>query len=296
MNDSIKLSVIIVSWNVAEQIERCLLSIDKYLSKINKEVIVIDNNSTDQTKDLIKQRFPGVKLIINSINKGFAAANNQGAQIAQGEYFLILNPDTEFIDESLGSALAFMDQQQNIGICGINIINRDQSDQLSIRPFPDLYSQIITLGKLNNIWPQLNKHYLSINFDYHQSQSVASISGACFLIERKVWSQLNGFEEHFLIWFEEVDLCYRCQQSGLTVYYYAPACIIHDGAQSFSQLLPWAKQKLFNRSLLYYFRQHQPGWQLIILRLLLPFNYLLTILQTLVSTTKNVYTIVRSKN
>lgn len=296
MKDLIKISIIIVSWRVPMALERCILSIKKYLSSSPHEIIVIDNNSNDQTVEILQKKYPDVRLIINQTNLGFALANNIAASQANGEYLLILNPDTEFIDNSIEQAIDYCDSHQEVGICGINIINRDLSNQLSVRPLPNLYSQIITLLKLNNIFPFINKKYLSRNFNYNLNQVVDSISGACFLIKKDLWLKLKGFDENYFIWFEEVDLCYRCKMLGYLVYYYASARVIHDGAQSFTQIMPKEKQKVFNHSLLYYFAKNKPCWQKYILQLVLPLNWLLTLIQSLFPTNKNVYNSIRSKN
>ncbi|MFW0837768.1 MAG: glycosyltransferase family 2 protein [Candidatus Komeilibacteria bacterium] len=284
-----ELSIIIVSWNVAQDLRACLLSIQKFVH-IDYEVIVVDNASDDDTVHMIRHDFPMVKLIVNKSNVGFAAANNQALTKATGKYILWLNPDTEFRDDhSVVGALNFLKNQPQIGILGINVRNSDGSQQICVRRYPTLGSQLLTLLKLNTVLPVLNSRYLALDFDYSRSQTVDSIIGACMFMPRQTALSLQGFDEHFFIWFEEVDLCKRVQKFGQHVYYYADSTVIHHGGQSFSQWLTKDKQKQFNRSLLYYFSQHCPRWQLWLLYFILPINFILTTLQSILKIKKSAY-------
>ncbi len=284
-----KLSIIIVSWNVKQYLEQCLQSLYKYYN-FDFEVIVVDNASTDNTVEFLRTNFPAVKLIVNSANQGFARANNQGAALAQGENLLFLNPDTEFIDDqSLPAALAYLASAPEVKLVGWQVLNPDRRNQVAVRPWPTLYSQIITLLKLNNLWPRLNQSYHAQGFDYTQTQAVDSVLGACLLMRRADFLEFKGFDEAYHIWFEEVDLCRRIWDKGGKVMYYSKARIIHYGGQSFRQVLTRARQKIFNRSLLIYWRRYQPRWQLYALYFFLPLNYLLTSLQGILRIRKNDY-------
>lgn len=288
-----KLSIIIVSWNVQKYLRQCLESLFKYYD-FEFEVIVVDNASVDETVMMLKRDWPQVKLIANQTNNGFARANNQGTAIAQGEYLLFLNPDTEFIDsQSLVSALDYLSNRSEVGLLGWQVLNTDRTNQVAVRRFPSLYSQIITLLKLNNLWPALNKRYYARDFDYQQTQVVDSILGACMLMRVKDFINLGRFSEDYYIWFEEVDLCRRVWDKGQKVMYYNKAQIVHHGGQSFTQMLSRGRQKIFNHSLLIYWRLHQPRWQLYILYLFVPLNYLLTYLQDILKIKKNDYQVIK---
>ena len=113
-----KLSIIIVSWNVEKDLENCLNSIYKYQPSYPFEVIAIDNASTDGTIDFAEKNFPHVRIIANHSNRGFAAANNQGIKASQGQYILLLNPDTIVHENSFDTLIRFMDENENIGVCG----------------------------------------------------------------------------------------------------------------------------------------------------------------------------------
>ncbi|MCR4280505.1 MAG: hypothetical protein NUV82_03720, partial [Candidatus Komeilibacteria bacterium] len=171
-------------------------------------------------------------------------------------------------------------KDNDAGAVGVRVENTDGSQQICVRKFPSLYSEIITLLKLNSIIPALNRSYLQLDFDYDKTQPVDSVIGAFMLMSRELYLTGGGFDESYFIWFEEVDLCRRLTTAGRPVWYCASAKIVHHGGQSFSQLATGQRQELFNKALLNYAARHQPGWQYFILRrLILPVNRLLTGIQ-----------------
>ncbi|MFH1667993.1 MAG: glycosyltransferase family 2 protein [Candidatus Komeilibacteria bacterium] len=283
-----KLSIIIVSWNIATYLDQCLASLFKYCY-FDYEIIVVDNASSDQTVAMVKKKYPTVKLIINEVNQGFARANNQGVDQSAGDFLLFLNPDIELIDNSLEKAISYLANHQQIGMLGVNVLNSDQTNQISVRKLPSLYSQLITLLKLNNIIPSLNQKYFQKDFDYHKTQQVESIIGACMLIKRTVYEAIGRLDNDYFVWFEEVDLCLRLNQRNLPVYYFAETKIIHHGKQSFKQMMTLSRQALFNRSMLIYFKKHRPWSQFMLLVILLPLNYLLTFIQQILNIQKRDY-------
>ena len=131
-----KLSIVIVSWNVREDLIRCMRSIDENKPSCAFEIIIVDNASTDGTVDMIKNCFSELKLITNQQNRGFAAANNQAIEQSQGEYVLLLNPDTIIHPKSLDILVEFMDSNEDVGACGPKLLNSDGSNQDSVRCFP----------------------------------------------------------------------------------------------------------------------------------------------------------------
>lgn len=249
------LSVIIVSWNVRELLEKCLLSLGEYRGDIDLEIFVIDNASADGTVEKIRQQFPSVKLIASDVNLGFARANNLAIRQAVGEYVLLLNPDTEIFPDTLGKSLAFMSSHPDCGIMGPRMQFADGSPQPSVRRFPSLWPLLLLLFKLPKLWPQLKaiNDYLAADFDYGRPQAVDQIMGAFMLIRREVIGKIGLMDERFFIWFEEVDFCLRCWQAGYKVYYNPDARIIHYGGQSFSQQKTMANQSRFFKSAFKYF-------------------------------------------
>lgn len=253
------LSIIIVSWNVRDLLKKCLSSIYKHTRGITFEIFVIDNGSTDNSALMIKEKFPKVKLAINQENKGFAAANNQCIKKAVGDYILLLNPDTELKEDSMTPMVEFMKQNDACGIAGCHLLNSDGSDQTSVRRFPGFLDQALILLKLHRILPNLTplRRYLCADFDYSREQKVDQIMGAFFMIKREVIDKIGLLDEKFFIWFEEVDYCLRAQKAGWQVVYAPVTSVIHHFGQSFKQMMTVDKQKIWNKSLRYYFLKHR---------------------------------------
>jgi len=264
------LSIIIVSWNVSNLLKKCINSIYKRTQGISFEVFVIDNASADNTVQIIRKNFSQVKLIINQENKGFAGANNQGIKGAEGDYVLLLNPDTELKEDSFTKMVKFMKDNPKCGIAGCHLLNPDGSHQDSVRRFPKFLDQALILLKLHHIFPQFApfQHYLCKDFDYKQEQQVDQVMGAFFMIRRKVIEQIGLLDEKFFIWFEEVDYCQRAKAAGWQVIYTPLTSIIHHFGQSFKQVMTIKKQKIWNRSLRYYFFKHYGFWKYAVIALL----------------------------
>jgi GT2 family glycosyltransferase len=247
------ISVIIVSWNVRDLLKKCLESIFRHTQDVAFEVIMVDNASTDGTLEMLKHYFPNVKLIANQKNLGFAKANNIGIREAQGEYILLLNPDTEFIENSLEKVVQKMESDENIGVLGCRILNSDKSLQPSVRRFPTLASQLIILLKLHRLFPSLLNNYLAKDFDYSKEAEAVQVMGAFFCVSRTVFEQIGLLDEEYFIWFEEVDFCRRAKKVGYKVIYCPEISIIHHSGQSFAQVDTLKKQWWFFRSALHYF-------------------------------------------
>jgi len=281
------LSIIIINWNVRPLLEKCFISIRRYLTGIRYEVIVVDNASQDGSQEFLQnwvKQNPGGQVIFNSQNLGFAKANNQALKIARGEFILFLNPDTELLDDSLVAALDYMRQNQRVGILGGQILGPDNQIQPSVRSFPRLCSQILILLKLHRLFPRANclKKYFLPDLDYHKTQEVEQIMGAFLLTRKNLLDTLGGFDEKFFLWFEEVDLCWRARQLNYQIIYYPLTKVKHYGSQSFVQTLPYSKQKNYNRSLIYFFRKHYSAWQAVILSIFSFFSLLLVLLLSLI--------------
>jgi N-acetylglucosaminyl-diphospho-decaprenol L-rhamnosyltransferase len=277
------LSIIIVSWNVKELLKKCLRSILTQTQNISYEIIVIDNASIDGTADMIKREFPEVKLVINDRNLGFAAANNQGIKLAQGEILILLNPDTEIVDNALSEMVGYLKKHLKIGILGPKLLNSDKTLQPSIRRFPNLLDQLLILTKLPNFFPKLIAKYTAQDLDYQKSQVVEQVMGAALMTRREVINKIGNLDENFKLWFNEIDWCLRSIKTGWQNHYLAQAEIIHYKGQSFSQLQAIKKQYEWNKNLLYYFAKHKPRWQWLVLLLAWPFSLILATIQQLLS-------------
>lgn len=250
-----QLSIIIVSWNVKDLLRQCLQSITENKGDIDLEVWVVDNNSQDQTVEMIRQEFPWVNLIANNKNLGFAKANNLAINKAKGEYLLLLNPDTKIFPDTLEKSLTFIKSHPECGALGCKMLYPNGTIQPSIRRFPNLVVIFLILIKIPKIFPNLKifKQYLAEDFDYNKTQTAEQIMGAFMLIPQSVFNRVGTLDERFFNWFEEVDLCRRIWQAGYKIYYFAEAQIIHYGGQSFSQEKLLKNQWVFFSSAIKYF-------------------------------------------
>ncbi|MFA5047652.1 MAG: glycosyltransferase family 2 protein [Patescibacteria group bacterium] len=253
-----KLSIIIVSWNVRELLIKCLNSIYHNNKTSDLEVFVVDNDSQDDTAKLVAKQFPQVKLLAQKANLGFAKANNLAIKSAQGDYILLLNPDTETFPDTLAKSLDFMASHPDCGVLGCQMLYADKKLQPSVRRFPKPWPTLLMLLKLPKIFPRLKSvdNYLATDFDYAKEQTVDQVMGAFMLIPKKVIDKIGLLDENFFIWFEEVDFCRRVWSGGYKVYYSPAIKIIHHGGQSFSQQKTVTKQRRFFKSAFIYFKKY----------------------------------------
>lgn len=271
-----KLSIIIVSWNVKPLLERCLKSIIRFITDFNYEIIVIDNNSQDESRDFLKEfskRNENIRIILNFENIGYSRANNQGLKKAKGEYILFLNPDTEFIDSDLKSLINRIGEEPKWGIVGCQLRGVNNQIQHSVRDFPNVLVQVIILLKLHYLffWIPLVKKYFKKDLDFNKIQPVDQVDGTFILTKKKLLEKIGSFDESFFLWFEDVDLCYRFKKAGYQIIYYPRFKILHQHGESFGQLLSFKRQKIYNRSLLTYFEKHyslKKYWPLLIVQYL----------------------------
>lgn len=255
----VDVSIIIISWNVRDQLRQCLQSIQQHTTGCRYEIIVVDNASVDGSADMVATEFPAVQLIRNATNRGFGAANNQAVAIAQGQALLCLNDDCQFTENILPRLHALLAEHPDYGMIGVKLLNVDGTVQSQIRDWPRVADQTVIQLKLHHALPGLVNRYLLPNFDYTTSQAVPQVMGAFMYMSTAVAKQYGPFDEAFFAWFEEVDLQKRMQQDGLVVWYEASLSCIHAKGQSFKQLRRPAAQRIFNRSLRTYMKKHH-GW------------------------------------
>ncbi len=253
-----KLSIIIVSWNVREDILKCVRSIEENEPSYTFEVIIIDNASTDGTVDMIKKCFPKVKLIKNPENFGFAAANNQAIELSQGEYVLFLNPDTILHPKSLDILVEFMNNNEDVGACGPKLLNADGSPQQSVRRFPSFRGALHrhTAFKFLGIFKGEYKKWVMYDFNNDKQRDVDQVMGAVLMTRISVIEQVGVMDERFFMYYEEVDLCYRIKKAGWRTIYKPEAVITHIGGGS-SEQIPVSKRIMAMTSLLKFFRKHR---------------------------------------
>lgn len=271
----IKVSFLIVSWNVKGELSACIDSIYSSKSSFECEIIVVDNASSDDTVLHLKKNYPKVKVIENIVNAGFGRANNQAAKHANGEYLLILNPDTVILADAIDQLVGFLDRNQSVSMCAPCVLNKDSSVQGSIKGFPTLKGAFgkYTIFKFFGLFRTDVKNWRNYDFDYTKKRDVDQIMGAAMLIRRLVFEKHNGFDETFFMYYEEVDLCYRIKYSGGRISYYPKAEIMHWGGASSKQIFV-KKELMMMQSLLLYLRKHNQSACIFILLPLFKFGVL----------------------
>ena len=229
-----KLSIVIICWNDLKVIKDCLESIYRETSSTAFEVIVSDNGSTDGSIQYIRENFPQARIVENGANLGFARGNNAGINVAQGEYVLILNPDTIIHTGALDKLVAYAEKHPEGGAFGCRVLNPDGSYQNPARPLPSLGGALISalyirwLGRFSSAFDA----DLYTGWDGRTEREVGFQSGCCVMLRRDVLERLRGFDERFFYHFEETDLCCRVWKSGAKVLFCPDAEITHLGGQS----------------------------------------------------------------
>jgi GT2 family glycosyltransferase len=231
----IRLSIVIVSYNVRAHLAQALLSVQAALRNIAHEILVVDNASADGSAHMVHTRFAHVGLIQNQTNVGFARANNQALAQCSGQYVLILNPDTVVAEDCLAHLLQCLEADPSIGAVGPRILNGEGGfapESKRALPTPRVaFYKLFGLGRLFPQSAKLNRYHLK-NLADDVSQPVPVLSGSCMLVRRSLMAQLGGFDERFFMYGEDVDLCYRITQAGFQNYYCAQARILHYKGRS----------------------------------------------------------------
>lgn len=227
------LSIIIVNWNSGSQLATCIASISQAAASLDDEweVIVVDNASSDDSLSRIPELSGRLKLLRNTQNRGFAAACNQGAILAQGHYLLFLNPDTRLFADSLEKPISFMKAQASsgIGICGIRLLDDAGNTSTCASRFPGLRIMIGSLLGLSVYLPQLFPSHLMRPTELETNRPVDQVTGAYFLVRRHVYDACGGFDERFFVYYEEVDFSLRALQKGFASYLLADVAAFHRG-------------------------------------------------------------------
>tara|TARA_Y100000768_G_scaffold311853_1_gene246463 strand:- start:864 stop:1769 length:906 start_codon:yes stop_codon:yes gene_type:complete len=222
------ISIVIVSYNVKEYIISCIDSIYKHSkSNYSFEIVIVDNNSKDDTLDSLNKNFPKISLIKNKYNAGFSFAVNQGVKKCKGKYILILNPDTLFVEDLLEKLIDKAKNQKALGAMGPAIVNDEGTVQQSYWRYPSVFNTLLSIFHLDLL--NYKKNYKDKKFD--KFSNVESISGAAFLIPRVLFNKLNGFNEN-LFWMEDIDLCYRLNQMNYKTYYLHSTKLVHFSGKS----------------------------------------------------------------
>lgn len=279
------ITIIIINWNTRDMLADCLDSIRQHADGLNLDIIVVDNASSDGSQTMLQENYPDVQLIANQDNVGFAKANNQAMQVAQGRYFLLWNSDAFAQPDSMQALLRLADAQPKAGLIGAQLRNQDGSFQASHTPFPHLWQEFLILTALGrrmygNSYPSRGPE------EEYGPQQVDYVEGACMLVRREAYEQVGGLDEGYFMYAEEVDWCKTLKQAGWQIWYQPESKVTHLGGASSSGRRTRREADLY-RSRVRFFNKHYGPFQTSLLKGLI---YSLTAVKLVVHKTMRVLT------
>jgi len=229
------LDIIIVNWNAGQQLKTCVDSITQFGGNLVDKIIVVDNGSADGSETSV-EAIPNVTLIRAGENLGFGKACNLGAKSADSDYLLFLNPDAALFEGTLIKVVNFMQEPANqaVGICGVQLIEESGQVSRSCARYPIVSGFVAHAVGLDRIFPHLGNPMAE--WDHAVDRQVDQVMGAFFLVRRGIFEQLQGFDERFFVYFEEVDFSYRAHQAGWRSFYLANAQAFHAGGGTSNQV------------------------------------------------------------
>jgi GT2 family glycosyltransferase len=252
-----QLSVIILNYNVRYFLEQCVLSVQNALETIDGEIIVIDNNSSDESCAMMRKHFPNVKLIENNKNLGFPKGNNIGVGQAKGEYICILNPDTVVAEDTFVKVLAFSQKQSNLGILGCKLIDGTGNFlPESKRGVPTPFVAFTKVAGLYKLFPKsrtFGKYYAE-HLNENQTGKVAILVGAFMFMKRNLYQELGGFDEDCFMYSDDIDLSYRVLKEGKSNYYFHETTVIHYKGES--TIKDGIYMKRFQEAMNFFYKKH----------------------------------------
>ena len=252
-----QLSVIILNYNVRYFLEQCVASVQEALSNIDGEIIVVDNNSLDDSCEMMKTHFPNVKLIENNTNLGFPKGNNIGVAHAKGDYICILNPDTVVAEDTFEKVLAFAEKQKNIGIVGCKLIDGTGNFLPECkRGVPTPFVALTKIFGLYKLFPKtaLFNRYYAQHLSENETGKVVILVGAFMIIKRNLYQEIGGFDENCFMYSDDIDLSYMALKKGKTNYYFHETTVIHYKGES--TVKDGLYMKHFREAMQFFYRKH----------------------------------------
>jgi hypothetical protein len=254
-------SILIVNYNHGEFILSCVRSIEQCLKDLAYEIIVVDNNSRDDSCRLLRDEFPRAILLENASNVGFGRAVNQAARISTGKYLLLVNPDVKLLPGSVEKAVRFLEQHREAALLLPKLLNPDGTLQFSCRTSPNFLAFIYRrtlLGKFFSGHKAIREH-LMLDWSHDETREVDWGLGACMLLRREEFKDGNLFDERFFLYFEDIDLCLRLKRAGRKVIYYPEAKMVHAHMRDSVRGLMRRPKREFYKSLVKFYWKHRFG-------------------------------------
>ncbi|HWF47326.1 MAG TPA: glycosyltransferase family 2 protein [Bryobacteraceae bacterium] len=253
-------SIVLVSYNTRHLLKRVLTAIEEGKGELQIQVIVVDNASRDCSAEFLRNDFPNVELLQNSVNVGFGRANNQALSRVRGRYVLLLNTDAFVSSDTLPKSVKFMDEHKSCGVLGVKLIGEDGSLKLSCCYFPTPWNLALQMTRLGKFFPNI-RLIDDMSWDHGSLRSCDWVPGCYYMMRRDVIKTVGLFDPRYFLYWEEVDHCRRVREAGWDVIYYPYTHVVHIGFQSGETFDADRRQipALFTESLLLYLRKHH-GW------------------------------------
>ncbi|MCI0476914.1 MAG: glycosyltransferase family 2 protein [Anaerolineales bacterium] len=256
---NLDLSICIVTYKTRALLDECLASIYQNTNNIQFEIIVVDNNSQDGTLEMVRGKYPQVRLISNPHNANFARGTNQALQVSGGRYALWLNNDTVVLPGALDDLIRFMDSHPDCGICTPKVLNRDLTLQKQCRrSFATPWDLFCYFSGLATFFPTSSffARYLMTYKDENEIHEADAVSGCCLLARREVINQIGLIDERFIVYQDDADYCFRAKRAGWKIFYYPQAQIIHLGGMGGTREHPYKHIFYWHRSYFIYYRKN----------------------------------------
>lgn len=265
-NRIVDVSVIIVNWNTQNELRACLASLQD-TGDVSAEIIVVDNASSDASVSMVQEEFPGVRLIVNQENAGFAKGSNMGIAASHGRYILLLNPDCVVSHGALETLVQFGDENKDAGILGLKVLNVDGTIQHSCRRSPTFGAVLFRNAVLGRIYPNnpYTREYLLASWDHNSVKEVDWVSGAALVMRREMIEDIGMLDERFFMYCEDMDLGCRARESGWKVVYLPTAVVTHAKGRS-SDKDPNRMIIEHHKSMYRYYMKHNAGHSPYIMR------------------------------
>lgn len=270
-----KVSIIMVTWNVENIIEKCLDSLFKFID-VNYEVIIVDNASNDNTCKVIKSKYnEKVNFIESKVNLGFSKANNLALSKATGEYIFYLNPDVIFIESIIRKMIKILEENPSIGIISPKLLNNDMSLQISYSNFPSVSKILFDDFKLGYFLPKKYKlKFYQSKTHYNKNRLVDWTHGAAHLCRYSELKVVNGYPDSYFMYGEDTEFCkIYLNKLKKYVYYYNDCSLIHIGGYSEKQVINSKKIIYGTNASLYFIKKYDGKIKLLVSRILLVINY-----------------------
>jgi GT2 family glycosyltransferase len=239
------LSIVVVNWNTKQLLNQCVQSIFDTIGALSHEILVVDNCSTDDSTTLLRANFPQVTIIAAGSNRGFSKAANLAMRQARGDFVLVAHPDVSFQDGAIHELLRFLQNHEQTGIVGANLVYPDGTFNTAALTRRNLRRELLDFGfPLDRIvggFTEIYRHVFkrpcaALYWDHRTTVETAAVWNACMMFKRAVFAEIGPFDERYFVWFADTDWCYRARKAGWQIKYVAPALVKHYEYQSGSFL------------------------------------------------------------